>query len=116
MQMTNEKDIQGQMIMKSSRMPEHATKFKMKKLEEDHFKTETELTRPSRLTLLAPEMTKKMTKPETTTPASNYQTESDGSTALTRHAKEIADKIEAEQHSTLSSALILGKLSKIIIT
>ena len=63
-------------------------------------------------------MTMKMTKPETTTAAldSNYQTESDGSTALTRRAKEIADKIEAEQHSNLSSALILGTLSKKIIT
>ena len=89
MQMTDEKDIQGQVLMNSSGMPEHATKFKMKKLEEDHFKTETELTRTSRLTLLAQEMT----KPETTTtaPASIYQTESDCSTTLTRSVKEIAE-------------------------
>jgi hypothetical protein len=68
--------------------------------------------------LLAPEMTMKMTKPETTTaaPASNYQTESDGSTKLTRSVEEIAEKIEAEQHYTLSSAITLGKLSKNIIT
>ena len=93
MQMTDVKDIQGQVIINSSRMQEHATKLKMKKLlEEDNFKTETELTRPSRLTLLAQEMTKKMTKPETTTtaPASIYQTESDGSTTLNRCVKEIA--------------------------
>ena len=125
--MTDVKDIQGQVVMNSSRMQEQATKFKMKKsLEEDNFnfkfnfnfKKETELTRPSRPTLLAPEMTMKMTKPETTTtaPASNYQTESDGSITLTRSVKEIAEKIEAEQHSTLSSALTLGKLSKNFIT
>ena len=116
MKMTAEEDNQGQVIMNSGRMPELATKFKTKKLEENPFKTETELNRPSILTLLAPKMTKKMTKPEMTAPASSYQTEPDGSTTLTRRVKEITDKIESEQHSNLSSAIILGTISKNFIT
>ena len=62
----DERDNQGKVVMDSSRVAEHATKFEMKKLEDEPAKTE--LTRPRKVAFLKQKM--KLTHPKMTTQAS----------------------------------------------
>ena len=114
----DERDNQGQVVMDSSRVAEHATKFEMKKLEDEPAKTETKLTRPRKVAVLKQKMTvqMKLTQPKMTTPASIDQTEPDGPTTMTRIGTPTADKIDQVQTLNLSSAMTLGKQSKTFIT
>ena len=117
-QVADERDNQGQVVMDSSRVAEHATKFEMKKLEDEPAKTETKLTRPRKVAVLKQKMTvqMKLTQPKMTTPASIDQTEPDGPTTMTRIGRPTADKIDQVQTLNLSSAMTLGKQSKTFIT
>jgi hypothetical protein len=115
-QVADERDNQGKVVIGSSRVAEHATKFEMKKLEDEPAKTETKWTRPRKVAALKQKMTvqMKLTQPKMTTPASIDQTEPDGSTTMTRIGRLTADKIDQVQHLNLSSAM--GKQSKTFIT
>jgi hypothetical protein len=117
-QVADERDNQGQVVMDSSRVAELATKFEMKKLEDEPAKTETKLTRPRKVAVLKQKMTvqMKLTQPKMTTPASIDQTEPDGSTAMTKIGILTTDKIHQVQPLNLPSAMTLGKQNKTFST
>ena len=100
-QVADNRDKQWRVVMHSSNMAEHATKFEMKKYKNDRVQT---------VTSLEPEMTRnvKMTQPKMTTLTSNDQTEPYGSAILTSSDNDIVDKIRLVQHSELPLANLPG--------
>ena len=112
-QLADERDNQGQVVMKATGVTEHDTKFEQKKLEDENLQQEQNLTMSSEVEV--PDIEQKMTQPEPETKMSSLfptcidQTKPDGTKTMTRISNKAID--DQEQASNLSSATIFGKQS-----
>ena len=125
-QLADERDNQGQVVMKATRVTEHDTKFEQKKLEDENLQQEQNLTtlrevddediEQKKIVQFEKNLIKwKMTQPEPETQMSSLlptcidQTKPDGSKTMTRISNKAID--DQEQVSNLSSVTIFGKQS-----